>query len=99
MSDEENTYKRVRKKKKRDFKSRNVRANILGKLNKHINNIRYDLNYKDYTKTQIINKIKNKIKSLRHGVIFKDRSEIMKRYNELLQQKYPRKENEAGDYY
>src|SRR5690606_11890130 len=88
------------KKKKKPFLQRNIRANMASKLNTYINKLKYDDDYKKYSKGKLLDAIKSKVNTLRNTVVFKNRSEIMKRYNELVSQKYPRKSGESSeDYY
>ena len=85
----------AKKKKKLPFLQRNIRANMASKLNTYINKLKYDGDYKKYSKGKLLDAIKSKVNTLRNTVLFENRSQIMKRYNELVSQKYPRKSGET----
>src|SRR5690606_26957714 len=88
------------KKKKLPLLQRNIRANMASKLNSYINKLKYDDDYKKYSKGKLLDAIKGKVNTLRNSVLFENRSGIMKLYNYYVQQKYPRKEGEnAKKYY
>ena len=89
-----------KKKKKLPFLQRNIRANMASKLNTYINKLKYDGDYKKYTKGKLLDAIKSKVNTLRNTVLFENRSQIMKRYNELVSQKYgSRKSGETPQKY
>src|SRR5690606_34055730 len=90
----------TKKEKEIPFLQRNIRANMASKLNSYINKLKYDDDYKKYSKGKLLDAIKGKVNTLRNSVLFENRSGIMKLYNYYVQQKYPRKSGEnAKKYY